>query len=265
MAYGFGQAALEAAVAGSFPNDETDLSEATRAGSLVVRGAPIGRAGDWIVAGRPVSDPWGVPDDDLSCESLAWDFNRYGPAAVQLGAGPFVAVNSVDGRVVRSMSGLVPLYVSQGPPWLVATSVELVAALGGTDIRMVVEGSSISPTGTTASFGAIPADPGRCQIPWGWFQSRITDRVDLLGEFQRSSFADDVWFARSASGDAVYLPDLSKMTRHGDALRAYGEMRSALPDLWWQARLGGRWLFAPGFERPVLDTLAMLRDAQGTS
>ena len=63
-------------------------------GAVVVAGASMAWVGDWLVAGTPTRDPWGVPGDAaVEAVAVATAFDRYGPAAVQLAGGPFLAVD----------------------------------------------------------------------------------------------------------------------------------------------------------------------------
>jgi hypothetical protein len=59
--------------------------------------------------------------------------------------------------------------------------------------------------------------------------------------------------------ELVFLPDTAALGSHAKPLSRYLHLRdSVLPELWWASRLVGRWLCAPGFERPAIDTVALI-------
>ena len=59
----------------------------------------------------------------------------------------------------------------------------------------------------------------------------------------------------------VFLPRLADLEdRPAPRVRYLGLRDATLPKLWLAARLMGRWLYAPGFERPAIDTLSYVGD-----
>jgi hypothetical protein len=232
-------------------------------GAVAVAGAPTARVGDWLVAGAPVLDPWGVPapagGNDVGPVAAAFD--RYGPAAVQLAAGPFLAVDLAYGRVVVAINGIVPVHVSTLGRWVASTSAQVVDALGkgGPEgYETAAPGTSVSPAGEGATWGPITPDPGVATVPWAWVDRSVGERVAGLGVLAPFPGEPDLWCA--AHDQAIYLPRLKSSPRGPDPLARYADLRrEALPRLWWKARQTGRWLYAPAFERPVVDAVALLR------
>jgi len=232
-------------------------------GAVVVAGAPTARVGDWLVAGAPVLDPWGVPaaagGSDVGPVAAAFD--RYGPAAVQLATGPFLALDLAYGRVVLAINGIVPVHVSTLGRWVASTSAQVVVALGGggpEGHEVAAPGTSVSAAGDIATWGPITPDPGVATVPWGWVDRSVGERVAGLGALAPFPGEPDVWC--TATGQALYLPRLRPAPRGPDPLARYRDLRrQVLPHLWWKARQAGRWLYAPSFERPVVDTVALLR------
>lgn len=235
-------------------------------GAVAVAGAPTARAGDWLVAGAPVLDPWGVPAAAPAGGSdvgpVAAAFDRYGPAAVQLAAGPFLAIDLAYGRVVRAINGIVPVHVSTLGRWVASTSAQVVGALGGGDpdgYEIAAPGSSVSHAGDVATWGPIPPDPGVATLPWAWVDRSVGERVSGLGALAPFPGEPDLWCTAHGPA-ALYLPRLQPSPRGPDPLARYGDLRrEALPRLWWKVRQAGRWLYAPAFERPVVDAVALLR------
>ena len=196
---------------------------------------------------------------DGAAQALAAAFDRYGPAAVQLAAGPFAAVHLGYGTVVRAINGIVPVYVARQGSWVASTSAAVVGALSADRaVEPLPPGASVSPSAEIATWGPIAPDPAAGDVPWAWIERSVRERVAGHGALSEVPGQADVWC--TAADHALYLPRLTA-PRHGpDPAARYAHLRrEALPRLWWTARLAGRWLFAPAFERPVLDAIAMLR------
>lgn len=240
-------------------------AEPTVTGAFVVAGASAARAGHWLVAGRPSEHPWGIPGRSLPCEDAAVRFERYGPAAVQITAGAFIALNVATGEAVRAMNGIMPLHASTRGRWVASTSAEVVSALAQGQPDRLAPGTSALPDGSSTDWAAA-VSPGSAPVPWAWADAAARAELGvgpMTPMWDRDR--DDRWAGQvftAADGYAVFLPKLCELARDGDSLGAYARLHDeVLPRLWWRARLAGRWLCAPTFERPVLDTILMLRQA----
>lgn len=250
---------LRLAAGGVAPSGWDVRVEATPRGSLLVAGPDTARDGDWLVAGAPTADPWGLPFRARPLADVAALFARYGPAAVQIPAGPFVAVNLADGTAVRALNGIVPLYVpARGPHWVASTSASLVAAVTGAPAISLRPGESARPGRDRRCWSLdLPAE----QTPamrFTWAAAVVAEALREHGVSvgHANHVGDSVYGAAGAY--SVFVPGLPRQR----ALARYGHLRDdVLPRLWWRERQAGRWLCAPLFERPVLDMMVMVGPA----
>ena len=232
--------------------------EQTAWGSLAFGGCDTGRTDRWLVAGKPQAHPWSKPGDDVPLDEAAARFDRFGPEAVQLFSGPFVAVDLQQGAAVRPLSGAVPLHAAPGAAAVVATLPGVVRELAGS-ADPVAPGHVACTDGTLRCGGLDDLDRGH-PLSWAGVRAEIEEHlrglVDrrLPGRVAVGPAAgpplDDV-VADPASGYLLWLPSLP-----GDG-DGYLALRARLPAVWSAARWLDRWLLAPAFERPALDLAAL--------
>lgn len=247
----------------------TGMAMRTPWGAVAVADGPSWRVGDWLVAGYPQVHPWGVPGADLSGSEVAAELNRYGPAAIQMTSGPFVAVDLLTGSVLRAMNGIVPVVVSVRPNWVASTSAEAAASIASGPLRAVPAGHFASPDGMVTSACGTFVGESVPEVNWAGIASEVNSVLAPLGALKRLQLAgapspdcrvhaQRVWSAPQP-GRAIFSPRLAARVRTGRELTDYFSIReNVLPKLWWRARLTGHWLCAPAFERPALELVAFL-------
>lgn len=238
--------ALRTALAPHVPSHWELMAETTGGGALATAGVGFGNSSSWLVCGAPVDHPWGAPGAPRRpLDAVAAHFDRYGPAAVQLVAGPVVALDLSAGTVVRAINGIVPAFYSASGPWVVATSAAAVSAVSGEGALALPPGSAVGPDRVVTSWAANMPDGHETRAPWKWIETE----------------SDAAATAHPAPADAaVFLPRLAPFARDKRSWQRYASLRNELPRRWWEARLKGRWLYAPAFERPALDVILMLRE-----
>lgn len=237
-------------------------------GALVVVGDGWAEADGWLILGRPQAHPWGVPGAPLSYARIGAELSRFGPAALQSSAGPIVALDLMDGGVVRAVNGIIPLFASRTGSWVTGTSLEATTAVTTDPLYRVPPGARAAPDGTVTLIADAFVPESVPGATWRNFQQELDAvmaplgprRIACLGATSAPSgaWARATW-ALDAYEELVFLPDTSVLEAHAAPLSRYLQVRdSVLPELWWASRLAGRWLCAPGFERPALDTVAMI-------
>lgn len=230
-------------------------------GAVVVVNGPFARSERWLVAGMPLADAWGLPDEALHPAVVAAELDQYGPACIQQVAGPVLAVDLSSGGVLRAMNGIVPVFVGQGVPWLASTSAAVVASISA-DVTPVPCGAYHSPARVSAmSWDALIRNPTK-GLTWPALDAEVRASVSRLGHLKRvwlpgvGGLLDDdldaLWLALPPH--VVFLPRLTSGRSAADDASRYVRLRTeTAPMLWWRARLAGLWLCAPAFERPAHD------------
>ena len=235
-------------------------------GSLVLSDTLDASGERWLVAGRPQGDPWGLPLGDLSLDDVVVDFERYGARAAFMHSGPFVVVDLMTGRMHRAPNGIIPVFRARTSNGVVQATSE--RALRRLDSRAPdgPEIIQVPPGASAASCRVEPLAVGSTgerlsSLTWAGLDEELAVRVGRLGPRSRVQLAEsddanaplDGWLSATSSGDVVFVPSLRDPRGRSAAFDA-----TAVATLWSRARLGGRWLFAPTLERPLLDTAALV-------
>lgn len=267
VAEGRSAAQLLSAVAPCFPGSWPSRAQTTEFGAVVTAGDGVSRVGSWLIVGQPQADPWGIPATPVPAERVVAELSRYGVAALQLSAGPFVAADVDTGTVGRPLNGIVPLFVSTTDRWAASTSHDAVERLTGCAGQPLLAGSLVRGDGQHEALPVLPGETVRA-LSWRGIDAEIRARLNgactgtslplAVGPgFDDDGRVDDVWTARVA-GFGLYLPRLGGR-RTTMSLTGYLRLREErLPRLWWRARLTGHWLCAPAFERPAADLISQL-------
>lgn len=232
-------------------------------GAAVVAGPAVRVEGHRAVFGAAVEDPWGVPGDALDPAALLRRFVRHGDQVIQLAAGPFAVADFERGRLAAALNGIVPLFVGRGPHSTVGNHRGLVAALAGSDqVRPVPPGSVASIDGAITNIADVAVDESLPGVRLAAIDEEIAAHIDRAG---RSSRLRSPAWAQAASGlrvrrlggSLVAAPALAALGESTAPGAELADLRARVGRLWWAAGLRGMSVFAPAFERPVLDTLAL--------
>jgi hypothetical protein len=269
-AHGRSPRELAALVAPSIPGRWNWEARPTAQGALIIAGEGWAEADGWLILGRPLQHAWGVPGAPLPHETVAAELTRYGFAAIQNTTGPLVALKLDSGDAVTALNGIVPLYASRSGAWVTGTSIEAVRAVAGEHpVRKVPSGAHAAPNGSvTLLADAFVAEsvPGATRRHFDReLDAQLADlgprRSADLGSTLTSSGWERAVCAFKGLDEWVFLPRLADLGDRPAPRARYLELRDAiLPELWLAARLVDRWLCAPGFERPAIDTLSFVGD-----
>jgi hypothetical protein len=256
--------ALLAACAPTLTGRAEPRSEQLGAWSVVTDGPPA-RAGSWTAVGRPVADPWGLPGeperDGAALQTLATDLERWGPAAIQLAAGPVVAFRD-DGMIVRALNGLIPVFAAV-TGCVVSTDEALVRRLTSGEVHRIPPGHLVDPAvGVRNIVDALVPDP-LVHRPSRTAGSALERRVRALGASGRLhelpeelvSLVDGTTvIARlhtlGEGSDVLWAPDQGVL----DDLERLAVVRDQVgPNVWRRFDSVGHRVVAPWLERPALD------------
>ena len=267
VAHGEEPERLLAALSGALPARATVQAEPMPWGSMLLAGALHARGEEWLVAGRPQRDPWGLPLGDLPLDDAVAEYDRYGMRAAHLGSGPFVAVHLTTGRLMRMPNGIVPAFegIGTGGPVL-GTSESAISRLAR-DIKEIPPGHLGGVPRGDSIAGSSSYEHLR-SLRWEWLEDEINARVARLGPLTPTKLPGasnelagaDRWLSRTGTGEVVFVPPLGQASGRAAALSPAVAAR-----LWSRARLGRQWLFAPVLERPVRDTIALMSGLWGTT
>jgi hypothetical protein len=260
VAHGEAPERLLAALAGTLGTRAMVRAEPMQWGSLLLADAPHARSGQWLVAGRPQRDPWGLPLGDLPLDEAVAEYDRYGAHATDLGSGPFVAVDLATGRLLRAPNGIVPAFEGVGTGGPVLGTSGRALRLLARDLKEIPPGQSGGPSRSDSVAGSPSSEQLR-SLRWVWLDEELTARVAQLGPLTPARLPGvpdalagaDRWLSRTAAGDVVFLPPLRRESGRAGELSPTVAAR-----LWSRVRLGRQWLFAPVLERPVRDTIALM-------
>ncbi len=243
----------------------TVISRATDWGAFAVVDSPSWTVGRWLVAGMPQAHPWGVPIADLPGNIVASELERFGPGAIQMTAGPLVAIDMSLGAVLRAVNGIMPLTVSVTGPFVASTSAHVVASLSGGAGRSVSPGFIAFPDGTEMAACGMVVRELLARVSWAGIEAEVARQLASLGPLRPANLPlgprlkhrhDEFRSVRigKVGNRPIFIPRFSTRAEPADALSRYLRLREwYLPSLWWRARLVGSWLCAPAFERPSLD------------
>lgn len=234
-------AQLLAAVAEHLLPEWTARVTAHPFGSLLVAGDEATRDERWLVVGRPTKDPWGTPGEPLGRDEVLADLVRFGPNAISAVAGPVLAFDLDDGRAHRTLGGVLGFGPHPGDLRVHSTIGSAEAPPGTTIVpdsspafsidRLCDEiAHHVGGTGVPLPLRTTTSHPWPCAEA-----APLLDRVHALGRD-----------AAVLVIDAELLANPALFARVRDR---------ALPELHYRCLQAGRWLHAPGFERPVLDQL----------
>jgi hypothetical protein len=261
---------LAAEVAPHVPGGWDWAAWTTAWGAVVVAGDGWAEIDGWLILGCPQQHPWGVPGAQLPFALIAAELSRYGPAALQSTAGPVVALDLLDGGGITALNGIIPLFASQSGSWVTGTSFEAVGAVTRSAVQRIPPGALASPDGTVALMGDAFVPESVPGATWRNFQQELDAlmqrlgprRIAKLGSVSTSScdWARTTWDL-GGHEEFVFMPKAMDRRAGATPLTRYCHLwNSVLPELWWASRLVGRWLCAPGFERPAIDTVSMIGD-----
>jgi hypothetical protein len=260
LAHGETPERLLAALTSALGSRASVQAEPTTWGALVLADGPSARSDRWLVAGRPQRDPWGIPTGDLPLGDAVAEYERYGPSALHLGSGPFVVAELQGGSLLRVPNGIVPVFRGLGPRGPVLGTSRHAVALLARDVHEVAPSEMAGPSGAAP----IPDASGAERLPllrWDWLEAEVEQHAQRAGPLAPAGVVigpdgpdeADSWLRRTAAGDILFLPPLREFAQRYDTLR-----RVVAPRMWWRARLGHSWLFAPALERPARDTVVLM-------
>lgn len=212
-------------------------------GAVLVAGPHHRSPGGWLVAGHPVCDPWGMPTAALPLETVGDELDGYGAAAITMVAGPALAIDLKNGEAHRTLGGLIGF----GPH--------------ADDLRVSsTVGRSTPPVHTPVVPDSSPA------FTYERLAAEVGQHVGQLGEpLDLMAHTSHPWptTGDTLSALAVHSLDRTAAVLHPSGAAeilanptAYAAMRDGmLPELHYRCAQIGRTLYAPMFERPVLDQL----------
>lgn len=214
-----------------FPERWSVDVEPTTYGALLVAGADRLSDDEWLVLGRPSLDPWGDPTTPQPLSAALGELAAMGPRAVDMWAGPALAVHRSTGDGFRTLNGLIGFGPQPEDPrvWSVAgvsdppaTSEPVVDMSPGFRLdRLLQEVDSRTP----------PLG-GRLDIDAPWFDGEIRGCAE--------------------PGVAIALPrNRASVLSDGYLLRHFRDV--TIPLLQSHCLAIGHWLYAPLLERPCID------------
>ena len=251
---GLGHAELFARVTRHLPDTAEVTTRTVEWGSWLVAVVPTGHGwagtwhqrGRWLVAGWPSRDPWGhhEPMDHLD---VTMDLERFGSAAMQMVAGPAVAVDLETNTWAPALNGLL------------APGVELddhrIRTTAAPRRELPVHAAPIPDSSPAFTFGGLvnevdvrgPARGPRHPLP----DATVDGLTSVLGR----DWAHDVY--ETDRGLVLRPRNLSDAL--ADPARLPAIRREVVPELVWRAARRGRPLAVPFLERPALDQIGFGR------
>lgn len=245
-------------------------ARATAWGALVAAGPGIHVDDTHVIVGQPTRDPHGLPGEPLSLERVAADVCHYGPAALDLVTGPVLVFEIETARVIRHVNGIVPFYSAPGPRWIGSTLAGAAASLRGTSTRAVPVGVVADlASGETMPYTDLPSPEGHSAVTLAGVDREVLNNLSHLRTVPLGTAAKwsngggDVMLSRATrhvksvgDGLAVYVPPLARLGTDA-AWTTFLELRDyVVPRLWWYLRRASIWLYAPTFDRPIVDLVA---------
>ena len=232
---------------------------------LLIADFPVGESGSWLVFGEPASHPWGLPGTACAPAVIAGDFARWGAAAIQACAGPFIALDLGAPGGVRALNGIVPLFVGD-EPWTIGTDAGTIQRLTGRAPQAVPPGFMASRQRGLQMAGATFPPESAPLFSWRHFAEEVEAEIGrTIGSTSRvhlpAGGVSAVTARRSAelraiagTNDVLWLPDLESI---GDSV-CLRRLRDEIAPLLWRdlARLQRR-LLVPWLERPALDLASL--------